>query len=308
MRLAVVLLAVMSVLGSCSVLTQKQVKMVQELSLRADSVAGAPSVVFGALAQVRVERGLMYAASLSTAEARGEEVRYLAAAAVEDSKAVAKADAYINVINSYLRVLRSASNNERYESLGREIRSLGRRVDTLAAVYNSLEPQVPLKEGVATSAGKALGGISEQVLKGCRARLLKELVVAADTVVASCVDSLIGVLRSDEMNQLIANEKAGLSDNYSAYLMSMEARGLQPDTEVDRRYLELYATMSQVSSMRNRCVSALRSLKNAHGRLAKSVAGDGADDPEGVYAQILEFNEAAAGLCKDIRTIVDNVQ
>ncbi len=303
-RYAVLSLIVMSVLSSCSVLTQKQLKMVQELTLRADSVAAAPAAVFGTLAQVRVERGLMYAASLSTADARAAEVRALAEASVEDRKAVDKADAYIDVINSYLRVLRSLANNERYEAVGREIRSLGRRLDTLVVFYNSLEPEKPVKEGVTVSAGKAFGGISEQIFKGCRAKLLKELIIEADTVVAACVDSLTDVLKSDGMNQLIANESVGLHDNYAAYLMSMEARGELPDMEVDRRYVELYAKISQVSSVRNRCVSALRSLKKAHGRLAGSIAGDGKDDPEGLYAQIMEFNEAAASLCKDIKAIL----
>ncbi len=292
-------------LSSCSVLTQKQLKMVKELTIRADSVASAPVIVFETLVQVRVERGLMYAASLSTAAAHSEEVKALAKAAVEDRKIVEKSDVYIDVINSYLRVLRSVANNERYEAVGREVRSLGRRLDTLMIFYNSFEPEKPMKKGVANTAGKAFAGISEQILKGCRAKLMKELVLEADTIVATCVDSLIDVLKSNQMNQLITNESVGLQDNYTAYLMAMEARGLMPDTEVDRRYVELYAKMSQVASVRNRCVSALRSFKKAHGRLAASIASDGEDDVEGVYAQIVEFNDQAADMCRQIKEIFE---
>ncbi len=293
-------LVAVSLFSSCGILTNKQLDMVNGLSLRADSVTSAPTAIFSSLSEIRIERGLYYASSLSSAQARFEEVNALAKGALDDDKAIRKADAYISVFNSYLRLLRSLSNDERWKAVGREMRGVGKREDSLIVLYNKIELYGPLPEGVAKTAGKVFGTIGEQIMKSHRAKVLKDAVIQGDTLIAMCVDSLISVLRSDEMNSLIANEKAGLLDNYRVFLMSAESLGKTVDLEADRRYIELYVQMNGVSVIRNKCISALRSLKKAHHKLAESF---GNEDAEDVFYELLEFNEIAAELCKQIKAL-----
>ncbi len=298
-RIVYIFLAVLAI-SSCGVMSSKQLEMVSELSFRADSVTSAPAAIFHSLNEVRLERGLYYAASLSTAEARFAEVQGIAKAALEDEKTARKADAYIDVVNSYLRVLRSLSSDERWKAVGRELRGIGRKTDSLIMVYNSLPFEEKLPEGVTRSYGKIAGLIGEQMMKGRRAKVLGDAIVQGDTLVAMCVDSLIEILKGEDLKSLMANEKAGLADNYRAYLMAYEARGETVSVEADRRYVGLYAQMDAVNGVKNRCVSALRSLKKAHHRLVESFDEE---EDESIFTDLLEFNEKAAELCQLIKEL-----
>ncbi len=300
MKRILLLLFPVFLISSCGVMTSKQLEMVNELSFRADSVTSAPSAIFHSMNEVRLERGLYYAASLTTSEARFAEVQGIAEGALDDENTARKADSYISVINSYLRVLRSLSSDERWKAVGREMRGLGRKADSLIVLYNSLPVEEKLPEGVARSYGKIFGIIGEQMMKGRRAKVLGEAIIQGDTLVLMCVDSLIGILKSKELSSLITNEKVGLSDNYRAYLMSYEARGETVGLEADRRYVEMYARIDAVTGVRNRCVSALRSLKKAHHRLVESFEDE---EDTTIFTDLLEFNEKAAELCKLIKEL-----
>ncbi|MBO7321288.1 MAG: hypothetical protein J6U80_05085, partial [Bacteroidales bacterium] len=132
---------------SCGVLSDGELARIENLALKADTVASVPSVIFGTMAQVRLERGLFYAASFSTPEARFDEVNALAKAFIEDKKRSAKADTYIGILNSYFKALRSIADKERREGAGRELRGLGRAVDSLIIEHNELfDTEIP--EGV----------------------------------------------------------------------------------------------------------------------------------------------------------------
>ena len=109
---------------SCGVLSEGELARIENLALKADTVTSVPSVIFGTMAEIRLERGLFYAASFSTPEARFDEVNALAKASIADKKRSAKADTYIGILNSYFKALRSIADKERWEGAGRELRGL----------------------------------------------------------------------------------------------------------------------------------------------------------------------------------------
>ena len=225
------------------------------------------------MSELRLERGLYYAASLSSGTARYEEVTALAEASMDDETLVRKAAGYVDVFNSYVRALHSVSSEARWTGIGTEIRGIGSRVDSVLYRYNRLDTgyeDIPV--GYARMAGRVLAYVAEEVMQAVQGTAVRNIVMAGDTLVAASCDSLMDILRSDGMNGLIRHEQESLRDNYSAYLQALELRGEPVPMDSDRRYVELLRRADELSSVRNSCVSALRSFKNAHAKLAADFA------------------------------------
>ncbi len=252
----------------CAVLTESQVKLVNGLAVAGDSLSAAPSVLFQELAAIRTERGLLYAASLTGAQARYHEINALGQAAADDEKLGPKANVYVTALNSYLRALRSISHPDRWKQHGTRMRALGRNMDSVLLQFNNLdwlEKDIPLE--VAKLSGRYAGYVSENYMKARQARAVKEFVTAGDTLVAQCTQALITLLRKEQVDKLIRNEQEGLQHNYLAYLQRVENSGQLPPLENDRIYLQLKANVAAAAKVRDRCITGLQSLRRAHGKL-----------------------------------------
>lgn len=288
------LLAV-AVTTGCSPLSKAQIEAVGELTFRSDTVSRSPAILFEEMSELRLERGLYYAASLSSGTARYEEVTALAEASMDDEALVRKAAGYVDVFNSYVRALHSVSSEARWTGIGTEIRGVGSRVDSVLYRYNRLDTgyeDIPV--GYARMAGRVLAYVAEEVIQSVQGTAVRNIVMAGDTLVAASCDSLMDILRSDGMNGLIEHEKESLRDNYSAYLQALELRGEPVPMDSDRRYVELLRRADELSSVRNSCVSALRSFKNAHAKLAADFAAGEKEVPEELWDEVLRLNVLAA--------------
>jgi hypothetical protein len=274
---------------SCAVLTESQLRMVTNLTVASDSIAVAPAVIFEELAVVRTERGLYYAASLISAEARGKEMNALAEASYDDEQLVDRANVYVNVLNSYLRALRSISTDTRRKSYGTEWRGIGRNIDSLILRFNQVElldTEIPV--GWSKLSGQYMGYMSERYVRGRQAKAVKVFVTEGDTLVTACVDGLIELLKKGEVNELIENEAEGLKNNYEAYLHRLEQSGEMADLSADRRYIELVKRLEAAKKTRSRCVTALQSLKRAHNKLVKEL--EKKQKIDFYYEELLELN------------------
>lgn len=288
------LLAV-AITAGCSLLSKAQIEAVGELTFRSDTVSRSPAILFGEMSELRLERGLYYAASLSSGTARYEEVTALAEASMDDEALVRKAAGYVDVFNSYVRALHSVSSEARWTGIGTEIRGIGSRVDSVLYRYNRLDTgyeDIPV--GYARMAGRVLAYVAEEVMQSVQGTAVRNIVMAGDTLVAASCDSLMDILRSDGMNGLIRHEQESLRDNYSAYLQALELRGEPVPMDSDRRYVELLRRADELSSVRNSCVSALRSFKNAHAKLAADFAARKKEVPEELWDEVLRLNVLAA--------------
>ena len=288
------LLAV-AVTTGCSPLSKAQIEAVGELTFRSDTVSRSPAILFEEMSELRLERGLYYAASLSSGTARYEEVTALAEASMDDEALVRKAAGYVNVFNSYVRALHSVSSEARWTGIGTEIRGIGGRVDSVLYRYNRLDTgyeDIPV--GYARMAGRVLAYVAEEVMQSVQGTAVRNIVVAGDTLVTASCDSLMAILRSDEMNELIRHERESLRDNYAAYLAALELRGEPVPFESDRLYVELLRRADELPDIRNSCVSALRSFKNAHAKLAADFAAGKKEVHEELWEEVLRLNELAA--------------
>jgi hypothetical protein len=280
---------------SCAVLTDSQLKMITNLTVASDSVAVTPKVIFDELAYVRLERGLFYAASLTTADARAKEINSLATASIDDEQIVNRANVYITVLNSYLRALRSISADARWSAYGTEWRGLGRNIDSLILRFNQTELvdfEIPV--GWAKLSGQYIGYMSENYMRSRQAKTAKQFVTEGDTLVAACVDGLIELLRKNDLEELIVNESEGLKNNYEAYLHSLESSGQMPDISYDRKYVELTKRLDKAKKARSRCVTTLQSLKRAHAKLVKEL--DKRKKTNYIFEELIELNTLALNL------------
>jgi hypothetical protein len=268
--------------------------MVNNLSVVSDSVAIAPSRFFGNLANVRKERGLFYASSLTSSQARFREMNAISRASINDEALSKRMDIYVNILNSYLRSLRSISNDARWYDTGREIRGIGRNIDSLLFVYNKLYPDDPVETGIAKQLGKSAGFIAEELNKRRQALIVKEFVEQGDTLVSVCCDALIELLKKREVEELIVNEEIGLDMNYQAYLSALELREEFPKIEYDREYLALKEELYNARKIRDKCVSSLRSLSRAHAKLLTELKERKKIDQ--IYDELIELNEQALDL------------
>lgn len=288
------LLALVAATG-CSPLSKAQMEAVQELTFRSDTVSRSPAVLFREMSEVRLSRGLFYAASLSSGQMRFEEVTAVAEASMDDESVVRKSEGYVDVLNSYVRALRSVSSQQRWKGIGTELRGVGARVDSVLYRYNRLDTgydDIPV--GYAKMAGKVFAYIAEEVMKVSQAAAVRNIVIEADTVVSATCDSLMNILRCEEMDDLIRHEEESVRDNYSAYLRAMEIAGAAVPVESDIRYVELLRQAEELSKIRNSCVSALRSLKNAHSKLAMDFSLGEKKVADELVEEIIRFNRLAS--------------
>ena len=288
------LLAVFAAAG-CSPLSKAQIEAVGELTFRSDTISRSPAVLFGEMSELRLERGLFYAASLTSGTARYEEVTALAETSMDDESLVRKASGYVDAFNSYVRALHSVSAEARWKGVGTEIRGIGTRVDSVLYRYNRLDTGYEdIPTGYARMAGRVLAYVAEEVMQAVQGRAVRNIVVTGDTLVTASCDSLIAILHSDEMNELIRHERESLRDNYAAYLAALELRGEPVPFESDRLYVELLRRADELPDIRNSCVSALRSFRNAHAKLAADFAAGKKEVAEELWEEVLRLNVLAA--------------
>ena len=258
-------------MSACSSMTKAQLKRVNSLAVVSDSAVTGPGSVFRILDDIRMERGLIYAASLQGTDTRIQELNGLADATAGQSRLADKADVCINILDSYIRALRSVSNEARWKHNGTELRGIGRNMDSLAIAYNKLDWGTLYEPGIAKQVGKTSGYLAEQYGKRRQRKVVKEFLEHGDTLVDACVKSLVEGLKSEQFKSLIENERIGLENNYRAYLNSTSLTGTAPQPEFDRAYIENRLKIEQSETMRRQCITTLQSFNRAHHALLKEM-------------------------------------
>lgn len=251
-------------MAGCSTLSKSQLKRINSFASAQDSIGTGPRAFFSILADVRQERGLIYAASLTDTETHIHELNAMAKAAVREEQASAKANICFDILSSYARALKSLSADTRWKQYGTELRGIGRNMDSLAIAYNKLDWGTIYEPGLGKELGKTGGYLTEQYMKRRQRKLVMDMLTVGDTIVTACCDALIASLKSDQFTELIDNEEQGLESDYRAYLNSMRAQDRFPEMAVDRTYLCQKAQIETARSLRRQSITMLQSLRKAH--------------------------------------------
>lgn len=258
-------------MSGCSSMTKAQLKRVNSLTVVSDSAITGPGSVLRMLDQVRLDRGLMYAASLQGADTRIRELNGLADATAQMSRLADKSDVCINILNSYVRALRSVSSETRWKQNGTELRGIGRNLDSLAIAYNKLDWGTLYEPGIAKQIGRTSGYLAEQYGKRHQRKTVQGMLTHGDKLVDECVQTMVSVLKSDEFKSLIDNERQGLENNYRAYLNAASLNGITPDADFDRLYIESRLRVEMAEQTRRRCITMLQSFGRTHSALVKEM-------------------------------------
>ena len=258
-------------MSGCSSMTKAQLKRVNSLAVVSDSAITGPGSVLRILYQVRLDRGLMYAASLQGADTRIRELNGLADATAKMSRLADKSDVCIDILSSYVRALRSVSSETRWKQNGTELRGIGRNLDSLATAYNKLDWGTLYEPGIAKQIGRTSGYLAEQYGKRHQRKTVQGMLTHGDKLVDECVQTMVSVLKSDEFKSLIDNERRGLENNYRAYLNAASLNGITPSTDLDRLYIESRLRVDLAEQTRRRCITMLQSFGRAHSALVKEM-------------------------------------
>ena len=258
-------------MSGCSSMTKAQLKRVNSLAVVSDSAITGPGSVLRILDQVRLDRGLMYAASLQGADTRIRELNGLADATAQMSRLADKSDVCIDILSSYVRALRSVSSETRWKQNGTELRGIGRNLDSLAIAYNKLDWGTLYEPGIAKQIGRTSGYLAEQYGKRHQRKTVQGMLTHGDKLVDECVQTMVSVLKSDEFKSLIDNERQGLENNYRAYLNAASLNGITPDADFDRLYIESRLRVDLAEQTRRRCITMLQSFGRAHSALVKEM-------------------------------------
>jgi len=265
------ILLIIFCMSGCAAMSKTQLKRVNALAVVSDSAMSGPGSVMRVLDEVRMERGLIYAASLQGADTRIQELNGLADAVSSQSRLADNANLCVSILDSYIRALRSVSSQDRWKQNGTELRGIGRNMDSLAIAYNQLDWGTLYEPGIAKQIGHTSGYLAEQYGKRRQRYVVKRILQHGDTLVDACVKSLVETLKSTEFKSLIDNERTGLENNYRAYLNSTSLTSATPLPQYDRIYVENRLKIEKAETLRRRCITMLQSFSRAHSALLKEM-------------------------------------
>ena len=269
-NLTMTLILVLFVSG-CATMNKAQLERINTLAFSCDSISATPTAIFNNLSEIRHERSLMYVASLTDTDNRIKELNAIAAFEQKEEKSAAKAVLYSKVLDSYVKALQSLSSPTRWRQSGVELRSLGRNTDSLITAYNTLGWGEPIEFDHSIQVAKTGGYITENIYKRRQYKLVKEVVESCDTIVSSCCNALIAILKDDNIRILIENEESGLETDYKSYLNTMSMAGKIPDQLYDRKYLTLKAKINETKNIKTKCINNLHTFRKAHHRVLQEM-------------------------------------
>lgn len=254
--------------SGCASLSKSQMTSIQKFSNSCDNFSNYPSALFVEMAGIRAERGCFYTASLSDPLLRIKELNSINKAYMSDLTLSEKMDLSMQVLKTYQRALKSLSHADRFNNTGREFRSLGRNLDSLIYRYNLLDLSDPLPLGIGKAVGKIVGYGAELYVRNVQTRAVRELVIVGDSLVAGVTNSIVEILSSDAVKELVENEVQGLDANYLSYLRK---GGDGRDFSGDRAYLALSSRTGNLAKLRSGTISAAKTLARAHNKIATEV-------------------------------------
>lgn len=289
-------------LSGCASLSKSQMISIQSFSSSCDNFARYPSALFVEMAKIRAERGCYYAASLSDPLLRIKELNSLNKALASDLALAKKMDISFEILDTYQRALKSLSHTDRYNNTGREFRSLGRNLDSLINRYNLIDISDPLPLGIGKAVGKIVGYGAELYVRNMQTKAVREYVIAGDSLVGAVSESIVGILSSKSVADLIENEAKGLEANYLSYLRSDGGGGNSGGRDIsggrdfsgDREYLLLLGRVDALAKMRSGTVSAAKALAKAHNKIATEVVKR--KKLKQLYLEIEELNDELSAL------------
>ena len=271
-------LALPSVLSSCAVLTDSQVKNINAFAATAKSYSAFPSAVMDQRAVLHLHSELAGASHFSSADQIDrslERARKSYDAAIQVS---AKFDLSLRLIQQYAGLLTKLSSDHYISDLDAPSASLGENLDNLVSLYNT-KVKDTLPPGLGANISKVILMVGKVLTRHKQTAALKEFVLAADTLVQVTTGNLVTVLDKESfmdtqgntwpsLQALLAEEKKSFAGIYRSTVFGNTAK---IDYSSVKWYYDELLTYDNTEQLRKSVVQAAQSLALAHRELAKNV-------------------------------------
>ena len=268
----------------CASLTKTQITAVNQFAKTSENFSAYPSKIMEELADLRVQRGTIFANSIDDPRLHIGELDSVYAFKVEDMRLSAKADITFKIIDKYAQSLLLLSSDKYTTNLGTQAQAFGENIDSLIFLYNQMGSVQKVPGGIGAGVAQWITAGGRLYIRTRQAREVKKFVVLADTLISVMTTNLTEYLNNTNLKDLIENEDRNVRSNYLSYLRQRktvtDVRGrdtlrLVSDTrsslDNDREYIRMKTSVDAIRTLRDETVDATQKLRTAHRKLAETV-------------------------------------
>ncbi len=257
-------------LGSCSVLSESQIKNINAFGATAKSYTYFPSAVFKQKAELRFDEALLKTTQMPTAALIKENVANAQSAYNTALQLSDKFDLSLQLIQQYAGLLEKLSSGSYVESLGANTAQLGENLTGLVDIYNGKMPNSPLPAGLGAALSRAVFLAGERLTRTRQAKELKTFIPQGDRLIQATVKNLVAVFETDtpSVKQLLQGDREAFINSYTNIILS---NANKVDYSSIRRYADALADYEMLEAMRRACVAAAQELAAAHAVLAANI-------------------------------------
>ena len=160
MKKTVFILIFALIVSSCASLTTSQIESVNSFATTTTDFSDFPNKILTELSAIRVNRGLMYATTISDAQLKKNELDSIYDQSKFDIQASQKVDITFKVIDKYAQSLNLLSSDKHAIDLGEQAQKFGISIDSLTSLYNLVDKRNNIPSGIGNAVGEliSLGG------------------------------------------------------------------------------------------------------------------------------------------------------
>lgn len=268
MRKLIYILGIPMILSGCASLTKTQIESVNQFAQTTKDFSAFPSKIMTGLADIRLERGLFYANSLTIPKLHIEDLDGIYDQKKFDYQVSEKVDVTFRIIDKYSQSLVLLSSDQYEKDLKKQAKKFGVDIDSLIAWNNTIKdaPKVPSGIGSAVNELIILGG--KQYVRTRQTKEIKKFVSLADPLIETMTSNLLEYLQSKTIDELIAGEEREITRNYLSFL---EHTPKEATIENDRIYLHLKNDIDGIKQLQKQTIAATKDLRTAHKKLLQEI-------------------------------------
>jgi len=290
--------AVSLLAGACATLSKTQIESVNQFAKCSNDFSAFPSGIMTELANIRTIRGVWYANSLTIPKNHIDILDSVYFNSTHAYKLSEKSDITFRVIDKYAKSLALLSSDRYENEFVKQTEGFGVSLDTLIKRYNRIDNSRALPVGIGAAAGKLVIMGGRQYIRSKQAREIKKFVPQADTLVAIMTSNLLQFLKSENIDELIMAEEFGINQNYLSYIR--QSHGTSPQD--DFQYLGLKTRLDGVKQLRDKTITATKSMRKAHGELLESI------QKKRNLVESLQGIKEMAEQVRDLKNTIDKIE
>ncbi len=260
-------LCISIIFNNCAPLTKTQIQSVNQFAKTTSGFSDYPGKIMVELAEIRFNRGIYYANTLTTPDIHLDELDNVYEQWKGDLLVADKVDITFKIIDKYAQSLALLSADKFAGDLEEQAKKFGVHIDTLIAINNRMEGTAKVPMGIGAAVGQLVVFGGKQYIRFKQGKEIKKFVSLADTLVGAMTNNLLEFLQSKNINELIENEEKGITSDYLSYLQQTQRTSI----ENEKDYIELKKRIYAVRRLQGQSIIATENLRKAHKKLLETL-------------------------------------